>query len=67
MKWQEVQTHWDDIEERVHAHWGRLTDSDLREIDGERSELVSRLQQRYKLDRKQAEKEAEEFIMTLGN
>ncbi len=65
MKWQEVKTNWKNVREDFHTKWMKLSDSDLKEIGGQREELVKRLQSRYAMDKVTAEKEAEEFIKTL--
>ncbi|HCY56647.1 MAG TPA: general stress protein CsbD, partial [Oceanicaulis sp.] len=41
--------------------WGKLTDDDLAEIDGEKDKLVGKLQEKYGKSREEAEKELENW------
>jgi uncharacterized protein YjbJ (UPF0337 family) len=66
MNWQKVKTNWSTVKDEIHTKWGKLTDSDLKAIDGRRDELVKRLQQRYAMDQEKAEKEAEDFVQKLN-
>jgi uncharacterized protein YjbJ (UPF0337 family) len=42
--------------------WGKLTDDDLSQIDGQRDKLVGRLQERYGIARDEAQKRADEWL-----
>lgn len=65
MNWNQVKTNWTGVREQIHARWGKLTEADLNAIAGSRSELITRLRQRYDLSEKKAEKAAETFVKTL--
>jgi uncharacterized protein YjbJ (UPF0337 family) len=52
---------WSVIKGKVKQKWGKLTDDDLLEINGQRDQLVGKLQKRYGLAREKAEKELTDF------
>ena len=39
MNWSEMTAGWDDMKAMVHAHWPKLTEDVLNDIDGDRAEL----------------------------
>ena len=40
MNWSEMQASWEDMSVVIQAHWPKLTDDELDNIKGDRSELV---------------------------
>ena len=65
MNWQQVEKDWSKVSKKFHTKWGKLTDADLKAIRGKRTELVSRLQKHYAMEKTKAETEAEDFVKTL--
>jgi uncharacterized protein YjbJ (UPF0337 family) len=49
--------NWKQLKGKVKERWGKLTDDDLRTIDGKRDQLVGKLQERYGMARDAAERE----------
>jgi uncharacterized protein YjbJ (UPF0337 family) len=47
---------------KIQQQWGKLTDDDLDLIEGKRTELVGRLQQKYGYARDQAEREIDDWL-----
>ena len=47
MDWNRVVGSWKQLEGKVKAKWGLLTDDDLMTIKGSRELLVGKLQERY--------------------
>jgi uncharacterized protein YjbJ (UPF0337 family) len=47
---------------QVQERWGKLTDDDIKRIDGERDQLIGKIQERYGQTRDQAEKEVDSFF-----
>ena len=45
----------------MKQQWGKLTDDDLRQLEGNGEQLAGKLQQRYGLARDEAERQAREF------
>lgn len=52
---------WDQMKGIVKQQWGKLTDEDLRQLEGHGEELAAKLQQRYGFTREDAERQAKEF------
>ena len=46
---------------RVRQQWGKLTDDDLKQLEGHVEELAGKLQQRYGIAKEEAERQAKEF------
>ncbi len=53
---------WKELRGKAQAKWGDLTDSDLDEIKGRRTELEGTLQKRYGYDKERARREVDEFL-----
>jgi uncharacterized protein YjbJ (UPF0337 family) len=52
---------WMQIRGDVKRQWGKLTDDDMTQIDGDRDKLMGTLQERYGYSREQAEREVDRF------
>ena len=57
MKWTKVTGHWTELEGRVRAMWGELTDDDLVAARGEAELLVGRIMARYGVSKEEAAKQ----------
>lgn len=55
------QGNWLQIKGKVKQQWGKLTDDDLDVIDGRRTELAGKLQERYGYGKDEAEKHLKEW------
>jgi uncharacterized protein YjbJ (UPF0337 family) len=53
---------WNQVKGEVRSKWGKLTDNDLMEIQGDTQKMIGKLQERYGYKREQAEKELQEFL-----
>jgi uncharacterized protein YjbJ (UPF0337 family) len=53
---------WKEIKGGVKAKWGKLTDDDLTQVEGNKEKLLGLLQQRYGYAKDKAEKEYMDFI-----
>ncbi len=52
---------WTQIKGRVKQQWGKLTDDDMRQIEGNLDLAAGKLQERYGYAREQAEREWQQF------
>ncbi|MFZ1098718.1 MAG: CsbD family protein [Steroidobacteraceae bacterium] len=52
---------WHQVKGKVKEKWGKLTDDDLKQLEGHGEQLAGKLQERYGLARDEAEREATEF------
>ena len=53
---------WQQLKGEARVQWGRLTDDDLDQIQGNAEKLAGKLQERYGYAQEQAKKEVDEFI-----
>jgi uncharacterized protein YjbJ (UPF0337 family) len=52
---------WREVRGKVKAQWGKLTDDDLKQLEGNVQQLAGKLQQRYGLARAEAERQVQDF------
>ena len=52
---------WNRLRERVRQCWSELTDDDLDQIGGREDALEAKLQERYGLEREEAQRQIREF------
>jgi len=63
MNWDQVKGNWKQVKGTIKAQWGRLTDDELDEINGEREKLIGKIQERYGIAREEAERQVEGMRM----
>ncbi len=56
---------WKQLRGQVKEWWGVLTEDDLDEIDGQRDQLIGKLQQKYGFTRDQAERDVNDHLALL--
>lgn len=59
MNWDNVEGNWRKIAGRVKQRWGKLTSEPMLVADGQREELVGRIQAAYGITREDAERHVE--------
>ncbi|PJI37860.1 CsbD family protein [Ferrovibrio sp.] len=62
--WDQVEGNWNQFAGKVKQRWGKLTDDDVAVINGRRQELVGKIQERYGVAKKEAEKQVDEWEKT---
>ena len=65
MTWDQIEGNWKDYSGNIKEKWEKLTDEDLTAIDGEREQLVGKLQEHYCMAEDQAEKQIDKFLRSL--
>jgi len=55
---------WTQIKGGIRTRWGKLTDDDVTQIQGNIEKMIGKLQERYGYNREQAEKELNDFLST---
>ena len=53
---------WNQLKGAARVEWGKLTDSDLEIIGGQRDKLVGKVQERYGKDKAAAEREVDAWL-----
>lgn len=61
MNWDEVKGKWKQMSGEVKSRWGKLTDDQIAEIDGERERLVGKIQEAYGISKEAAENQVDEW------
>ena len=65
MNWDQVEGKWKQYKGQFREKWGKPTDDDLDRVAGKRDQLVGRIQERYGIEREQAQEEADEFLRNI--
>lgn len=65
MNWDQVEGKWKQYKGQAKEKWGKLTDDDLDVINGQRQQLIGKIQQHYGIAREEAEKQTDEFVAGL--
>jgi uncharacterized protein YjbJ (UPF0337 family) len=66
MNWEQIKGDWKTFKGKVREKWGDLTDDDLAVINGQRDQLLGRLQKRYGIAKEEAQRQVEEFENALS-
>jgi uncharacterized protein YjbJ (UPF0337 family) len=61
MDWDYAKCGWSGFQRQVKTQWGKLGDTDLRWIAGDRGRLEGRIQRRYALNRVDAAQQVESW------
>ena len=64
MNWDRIKGNWNQAKGKVKETWGDLTDDDLTKIDGQRDQLVGRVQERYGVAKEEAERQVTDWERT---
>jgi uncharacterized protein YjbJ (UPF0337 family) len=55
---------WKQMKGEIKRRWGKLTDDELDQVEGNFDKLVGRIQERYGYQKDLAEREINEFLTT---
>ena len=66
MNWDTLKGNWKQMSGKVKQQWGKLTDDQLTQINGQREELVGRVQEAYGIGRDEADKWRGRFFLVRG-
>ncbi|KTD09029.1 stress response protein [Legionella gratiana] len=55
------QGKWEEVKGQMKQFWGKLTDDDLKQIEGNQEEIFGKLQKHYGYTKDQAEKAVKDF------
>jgi uncharacterized protein YjbJ (UPF0337 family) len=62
MNWDQIKGNWKQAKGDVQKKWGQLTDDDLDVVEGERTKLAGRLQERYGYAKEKANEEIDNWL-----
>lgn len=67
MNWDRIEGNWKQFRGRVKEEWGELTNDDLDVVEGKRTALVGRIQERYGKQRDEAEREVDDWFDRMAD
>jgi uncharacterized protein YjbJ (UPF0337 family) len=53
---------WSQLKGELKTQWGKLTDNDVTQIEGQRDKLVGKVRERYGLAREDAERQVDDWL-----
>jgi len=59
--WDRIQGNWSQLSGSAKARWGELTDDDMAQLDGNKDQLIGRIQEAYGIARNAAEEQVDEW------
>jgi uncharacterized protein YjbJ (UPF0337 family) len=62
MNWDRIQGNWKQFTGKVKEQWGKLTDDELAQINGDREQLEGVIQARYGYAKDQVRQEVDEWL-----
>lgn len=65
MNWDRIQGNWKQFAGKAKESWGKLTDDDIKIVDGKRDQLVGCIQNRYGVAKDEAEKQVKSWEAKL--
>ena len=60
-----IKGQWKQLAGKLKAKWGKLTDDDLKQTEGDTEYLAGRIQERYGVARDEAKKQVHEFEKSI--
>ncbi len=66
MNWDRIEGHWKQMKGRARQQWGKLTNDDLNLVEGKRTELVGRIQERYGIASDEAKRQVDGWLQNLS-
>ncbi len=65
MNWDQIEGNWKQFTGQIKQKWAKLTDDDLKLINGKRIELLGKIQERHGITKDLAEKQLDSFTSGL--
>ena len=62
MNQEQVNGNWMQLKGKVQEQWGKLTDNDLTIAQGKLEVLAGRVQERYGVEKEEAQRQVDEFM-----
>ena len=65
MNWDIVKGKWKQATGSAKTQWGKLTDDELTQIEGNRDKLIGKVQEKYGLAKEEAEKQVDTWAKSI--
>lgn len=59
--WDMIAGKWKQAKGEAQKQWGKLTDNDLAQVEGDREKLLGKIQERYGMTKEEANREIDEW------
>jgi uncharacterized protein YjbJ (UPF0337 family) len=66
MNWDKIAGNWKQAKGEVKQQWAKLTDDDLTYIEGSRDKMIGKVQERYGIERDEADRKVAEWERTYN-
>ena len=60
-----IKAEWKDVKGKARVKWGKLTDDDLAQAQGNREQLEAAVQKRYGIAKQEAQAQVDQWILSL--
>jgi uncharacterized protein YjbJ (UPF0337 family) len=67
MNWDTIEGQWKQFKGRARQAWSKLTDDDLANLNGKREQLAGKIQERYGIQKQEAERQIDDWIARLDS
>lgn len=61
MNWDMIMGDWTKFQGKIKEQWGKLTDDELTQIDGNRDQMVGAIQKKYGIAKEEAERQMKQW------
>lgn len=65
MNWDQVQGQWKNLKGEAKKRWGKLSDDEIAEAEGDREKLEGKIQERYGYTKEQARREVDQWMSDM--
>jgi uncharacterized protein YjbJ (UPF0337 family) len=65
MNWDRIEGNWKQFSGKAQQQWGKLTNDDLDVVEGRRTELVGKIQERYGVGKDEAERQVDCWVKNM--
>jgi uncharacterized protein YjbJ (UPF0337 family) len=66
MNWDTVKGNWKQMTGKIKEEWGDLTDDEITEAEGDRDQLIGKIQAKYGIAKEEAEKQVDSFTSKVS-
>ena len=66
MNWDIIEGKWDQFKGQLKSSFAKLTDDDLKNLSGKRERVIGKVQERYGVQKDEAERRIDAWIDGLG-
>lgn len=66
MNWDRVEGNWKEVKGKAKQQWGKLTDDEIDQLEGNSQILAGKLQERYGWEKEEAERQITDFSARHG-